>query len=148
MNPLGHWKAARELDALVSHLRPGIVHAHFATTIFTTALARRATWPVTLGTFHGMSFPLVGDVKGRLLRAAESWASGRMDETWVLTAVDREHLRAAAPRARVEVQRSAGIGCSRKIRSRARLAGRARSAARETRPPPRASRVRVCRAVR
>ena len=112
MSPLGHWRAARELDALVTRLSPDIVHAHFSTTIFTAALARRGGWPPTLGTFHGVSFPLVGGVKGRLLRAAESWASGRMDEVWVLTADDRERLHAAAPGARVEVHRSAGIGCN------------------------------------
>jgi glycosyltransferase involved in cell wall biosynthesis len=131
MNPLGHWNAARELDALVSHLRPDVVHAHFSTTIFTTALARRATWPATLGTFHGMSFPLVGGMKGRLLRAAESWTSGRMDETWVLTADDRERLRAAAPRARVEVQRSAGIGCNLDKFDSARVSPEERAALRE-----------------
>jgi len=59
MNPLGHWRAARELDALVTRLSPDVVHAHFSTTIFTVALARRAGWPPTLGTFHGVSFPLV-----------------------------------------------------------------------------------------
>jgi glycosyltransferase involved in cell wall biosynthesis len=121
MNPLGHWRAARELNALVTRLAPDVVHAHFSTTIFTAALARRAGWPPTLGTFHGVSFPLVGGVKGRLLRAAESWAAGRMDEVWVLTADDRERLQAAAPRARVAVHRSAGIGCNLEEFDRARV---------------------------
>jgi glycosyltransferase involved in cell wall biosynthesis len=45
MNPIDHLKAARELDSLVSQLRPDIVDAHFSAAIFSTALARRRTWP-------------------------------------------------------------------------------------------------------
>jgi glycosyltransferase involved in cell wall biosynthesis len=111
INPFGHLRAARALAALVSKLRPDIVDAHFSAAIFTAALARRRTWPVTLGTFQGVSFPLANGLKGRLLRAAESWAAGRLDTVWVLTQDDREQLDKAAPSATVKVVRAAGFGC-------------------------------------
>ncbi len=112
MNPLGHLRAARELDALVTRLQPDLIHAHFSAALFTTALARRARWPVTLGTYHGMSFPLMPGLKSRILRVAESWTATRFDHVWVLTSDDREALLGSAPSARVSVHRSAGIGCS------------------------------------
>jgi glycosyltransferase involved in cell wall biosynthesis len=111
MNPIGHQRAARELNALVARLRPNIVHAHFSAAIFTTALARRSTWPVTLGTFHGISFPLATGLTSRLLRTAESWAASRFDSVWVLTQGDREELNEAARDAVVKVSPSAGLGC-------------------------------------
>jgi glycosyltransferase involved in cell wall biosynthesis len=111
LNPFGHLNAARTLDALVSELRPELVHAHFSAAIFTAAVARRRTWPVTLGTFHGVSFLLVTGLKGRLLRVAESWAADRLDAVWVLTQDDREQLQAAAPSATVKVLQSVGLGC-------------------------------------
>jgi glycosyltransferase involved in cell wall biosynthesis len=111
MNPIAHLKAARELDALVSQLRPDIIDAHFSAAIFTTALARRSSWPVTLGTFHGLSFPLVNGIKGRLLRTAESWAAGRFDSVCVLTQDDRKRLHEVAPGATVKVPYSSGVGC-------------------------------------
>ena len=112
MNPPGHLRAARQLEALVARLQPDLIHAHFSAALFTTAVAHRARWPVTLGTFHGMSFPLVPGVKGRILRTAESWTATRFDRVWVLTGDDRDALRSAAPSARVEVHRSCGIGCA------------------------------------
>jgi glycosyltransferase involved in cell wall biosynthesis len=112
MNPLGHLRAARQLDALVAKLRPDLIHAHFSAALFTTAVARRSHWPVTIGTFHGMSFPLMPGLKGRILRIAESWTAGRFDCVWVLTRDDRDALLAAAPTALVAVHRSSGIGCA------------------------------------
>jgi glycosyltransferase involved in cell wall biosynthesis len=111
MNPFCHLRAARALGTLVSELRPDIVHAHFSAAIFTAALAHHRTWPTTLGTFHGVSFVLVKGLKGRLLRAAESWAAARFDTVWVLTQDDREQLHKAAPRATVKTVQAAGIGC-------------------------------------
>lgn len=130
MNPLGHLKAARQLAALVSRLRPDVVHSHFSTTIFATALARRAAWPPTLGTFHGVSFPLVDGIKGRLLRFAESWAARRLDTAWVLTEDDRRRLNQSAPKAVVRVQRSCGVGCDLEKFHPARIAPAEREALR------------------
>ena len=63
--------SGRFLRTLGRRFMTDIVHSHFSAAIFTTALARRKTWPATLGTFHGLSFPLVNGLKGRLLRVAQ-----------------------------------------------------------------------------
>lgn len=111
MQPLDHLRSARELNALVEKLKPDIIHTHFSAAMFTTALAHRSNWPLTIGTFHGMSFPMMKGAKRLILRKAEAWAASQFDEVWVLTPDDREALQAAAPSARVRVHRSPGIGC-------------------------------------
>ncbi|MEA3213642.1 MAG: hypothetical protein QOE70_6699 [Chthoniobacter sp.] len=111
MNPAGHFRAARELNRLVESLQPNLVHAHFSAAIFTTALARTRRWPVTMATFHGVSFLASEGWKKQVLRVTEVWATKRFDATWVLTDCDRDGLRAAAPGAVVETLPSCGVGC-------------------------------------
>jgi len=111
MNPLGHLKAARQLRALVEKLQPDVIHAHFSAALFTTALAHRRGWPLTMGTFHGMSFPMMHGLKRQILRRAEAWAGAQFDQVWVLTPDDRLALKAAAPAAEVAVYQCPGIGC-------------------------------------
>jgi lipopolysaccharide/colanic/teichoic acid biosynthesis glycosyltransferase len=111
MNPLHHLRAARALDALVRELKPDLIHTHFSAALFTTAVARRSHWPLTHGTYHGASFPMMRGLKRHILRFAEAWAASRFDDVWVLTPDDRKALQTAAPSARVHVYRSPGIGC-------------------------------------
>ena len=111
MNPLHHLLAARALRGLVRTLRPDLVHAHFSAAIFTTALARSRDWPVTLATFHGISFPLRGGLGGAIIRAAETFSARRFDEVCVLTEDDAAALRAAAPGVRAVTLSSCGLGC-------------------------------------
>lgn len=111
MNPGRHLRAARALDRLVETLRPDLVHAHFSAAIFTTALARTPRWPVTIATFHGVSFPASEGWKAVVLRLVETWAARRFDGVWVLTDDDRDRLRAAARDSVVETLTSCGVGC-------------------------------------
>ena len=111
MNPARHLRAARELDRLIRTIQPDIVHAHFSAAIFTTALAHRPSWPMTMATFHGVSCLAMTGWKMPILRLAESWAARRFDAVWVLTEDDREGLRAAAPGAVVHTLASRGMGC-------------------------------------
>ncbi len=112
LNPLNHMFAAHRLNALVSRIRPDIVHVHISAAIFTAALARRRYWPVTIGTFHGVNFPNMNGLKARLLRIAESWAAEMMDEAWVINTEDHKSLGLFASNAKVLKLRSFGIGCN------------------------------------
>jgi len=112
MKLIEHVKSSLQLNSLVSSICPDIVHVHFSSTIFTTALAHRHNWPVTMGTFHGVSFPLMSGAKEKMLKMAETWASNRLDEVWVLTEDDRIALSMAAPKAKVKKQISYGLGCN------------------------------------
>lgn len=111
MNPVSHVKSSLRLNSLVSSLSPDIVHAHFSSVIFTTALARRSSWPVTMGTFHGVSFFLMRGIKKRLLKMAETWAVSRLDKVWVLTEDDRVGLSITTTDTKIETYQSFGIGC-------------------------------------
>jgi glycosyltransferase involved in cell wall biosynthesis len=112
MNPISHLRSALLLNQLVSAIKPDIVHAHFSAAIFTTALARRRHWPTTIGTFQGLSFPLVHGKRALLLKWAESLAASQLDENWVLSDDDLVILRAAAPRAKITKQAALGFGCN------------------------------------
>lgn len=106
-----HLKNAKRLDRLVAVLRPNLVHAHFSAAVFTTALAFRGHWPATIGTFHGLRFPLLTGFKRRLFTTLEAWSAQRMDAVWVLTEDDRLALTSADTKATVRSYRSCGVGC-------------------------------------
>lgn len=107
-----HIKSSIELNKLVARLQPDIVHAHFSAAIFTTALARRPNWPISIGTFQGVTIAEERDYKAHILHLAEIWASSRMDNVWVLTDDDYERMRSIKfPRLSVEKQSAPGFGC-------------------------------------
>lgn len=111
MNPLHHALAARKLRRLVRTIRPDLIHAHFSASLFTTAVARTSDWPMTIGTFHGVSFPARHGLAGALIRTAELSAASRFDEICVLTEDDAVCLRKALPALRVRTISSTGLGC-------------------------------------
>lgn len=111
MQPLAHGAAAMALGKLVRRLQPDVVHAHFDAAIFAAALARRAGWPATLATFHGMSFPMLKGMKAYFVRWATGWAAGRFDTVYALQPENQQLLKAAAPSARIEVWPGFGVGC-------------------------------------
>jgi glycosyltransferase involved in cell wall biosynthesis len=106
-----HCATALRIRRIVDQLRPALVHAHFSAAILTTALARRRTWPVTIGTFHGLGFPLASGLMRPLLRAAESWSARRLTHVWVLTDDDQRALARTAGASRVTRQAGFGVGC-------------------------------------
>jgi len=111
MNPLQHFKAARQLRRLVATLRPDLIHAHFSAAIFTTALAHKRGWAYSIATFHGLSFPVRTGVGGRIIRFAETFSARQFDEVCVLTDDDTAALRRAVPGVRVGTLPSCGLGC-------------------------------------
>jgi glycosyltransferase involved in cell wall biosynthesis len=111
MEPLAHMRAATALKSVVRRAQPDLVHAHFSSAIFTTALAKRKSWPVAIGTFQGISFPTQEGPFGFAIRLAEIWAAKRLDKVWVLTDDDYARLHAAVPRATISRQEGWGFGC-------------------------------------
>lgn len=112
MNPIKHFRTARQLGTLVTEIRPEFIHAHFSSAIFTTALAIKSCWPITIGTFQGLSYPLA---KGRLrrlaIKQAETWASSQLHGVWVLTQDDYSQIKRDAPLAKSYLQQTPGFGC-------------------------------------
>jgi len=111
LNLLSHYKSSRQLNDLIKSIKPDLVHAHFSSAIFSAALAHQKTWPVTIGTFQGMSFPLLSGLKGQLLKLAETQSAKWLDGTWVLSDDDLLALKQTVPAAKVHKQVSYGFGC-------------------------------------
>jgi glycosyltransferase involved in cell wall biosynthesis len=111
MNPSGHTTAARELRKIVANVRPDLIHVHFSAAIFTAAMARRSDWPLLVGTFHGLAFPLVKGWRRLLVSFAERWAARRLDRAWVLTQDDNALLARTLRAGRSGVVSPFGVGC-------------------------------------
>lgn len=111
IDPFRHYAAARSVRALVNSIAPDIINVHFSAALFTSMLARQASWPPTTGTIHGLGSPLIGGWRKRVIAKAERWSAERADEVFVLTEDDRITLGKNAPGATVRVLDSFGMGC-------------------------------------
>lgn len=110
--PLKHLKAAATLNKVVQSTNPDMVNVHFSAAVFTAALTKKSNWPVTMGTFHGLSFPIITGWQKLVIGMAERWAASRMDVTYVLTEDDREVLARKIKGSDVRIFRSYGLGCN------------------------------------
>lgn len=109
---LSHVHAGRRLDRVVQTIQPDLVTVHFSAAIFTAALAKRKSWPTCIGTFHGLSFPIIKGWQKIIIGMAEQWSARRMDVSFVLTEDDRETLENEASNRSVRTFRSYGLGCN------------------------------------
>lgn len=112
MNIVRHFRCLSKIRRVVEDVRPDVVHTHFSANIFTVALAKQVGWPPVIGTFHGLSFPVMqGFVKKSLIMAAEIYASRKMDWVCVLTHDDEELLARYVSHSRLYCYKSMGVGC-------------------------------------
>jgi glycosyltransferase involved in cell wall biosynthesis len=109
---INHFEAAKQLNQLVTNIKPDIVNVHFSAAIYTAALAKRKHWPVTLGTFHGLSYPIITGWQKLVIGLAEKWSARQMDVVYVLTEDDRENLELSTKKGKVRTFRSFGLGCN------------------------------------
>lgn len=112
-NVFKHWKASRQIHQAVSAFSPDIVSIHFTTGIFTTTFAGPLGYK-TLGTFHGLGYPVVeGTLKRWLYYGIEALCMRRIDEAWVLNSFDYQQLQKdfAGSRTKVFLQPTKGLGC-------------------------------------
>ncbi|NND76942.1 MAG: glycosyltransferase [Flavobacteriales bacterium] len=106
-----HLKASKKLDEIIQKVKPDVVNVHFSAAIFTTAIAKTKDWPVTIGTFHGVSFPMEKGWRKIALGLAESWAAKKFDKIFVLTEDDRKALIQKSKKINADVIWSYGLGC-------------------------------------
>ncbi len=112
MNIVRHFRCLSKIRRVVEEVRPDVVHTHFSANIFTVALAKQAGWPPVIGTFHGLSFPVMqGFVKKKIIMVAEIYASRKMDRVCVLTHDDEELLARYVSHSRLYCYKSMGVGC-------------------------------------
>lgn len=112
MNLINHMHCSLMLHKYILELKPDIIHSHFSANIFTVALSKRRGWPYTIGTFHGMSYPLIEKKwKSFLIKKAELYAAKKMDKVCVLTEDDAEELKKNMDAGKVYKYSSYGVGC-------------------------------------
>ena len=123
-----HVAAVRSVRNVVKTFDPDIVHAHMSAAVFTTAMARE--WPQpTIGTFHGLMYPLSTRVTRCLIGLAERAAIRRLDQVQVVNHHDYDLVRRDCPKASCVLLR-AGFGCDLVKFNRDRFGEQARIAVR------------------
>jgi len=111
IDPIKHLTAARQVRRLVHRIEPDIINIHFSAALFTTILGKNKNWPPLTGTIHGLGSPLIRGWRKLIISQAEKWSCERADEVFVLTEDDRIYLKNKAPKAKVSVLNSFGMGC-------------------------------------
>jgi glycosyltransferase involved in cell wall biosynthesis len=111
LDPIKHVAAANQVNKLVKAIKPDLINIHFSAALFTTMLGKKEHWPPTTGTIHGLGSPLIKGWRKFAISQAEKWSCERVDEVFVLTDDDRKYLEKKAPKARVHVLHSYGMGC-------------------------------------
>ncbi len=106
-----HLKAAKRLRNIVSERSPNIIYVHFSAALFTTAIAKRSDWPITIGMMHGMAFPILKGWRKAIVGPAERWAARNMDMVMLLNQADKEKLGQFMDPELIYVTKSFGLGC-------------------------------------
>src|SRR5690606_8778114 len=108
-NPLAHYKSSKKIHRILAGIEPNLVHIHFTTGIFTTLFSGRLKYK-TLGTFHGLGFPVLSGVRKRIFGAVERFCFNRLDKIYVLNQVDFKAVKRLGYD-NVEKYETLGLGC-------------------------------------
>jgi glycosyltransferase involved in cell wall biosynthesis len=112
MNVFCHLHCVSIIRRVVKDIRPDIIHTHFSANIFTVALAKEKSWPLTIATFHGLSFPVMKKgLKRILVRWAEIYSAQKMNQVCVLTEDDALALKKYIKKNSLYCYKSKGVGC-------------------------------------
>ncbi|MBE8714119.1 glycosyltransferase [Sphingobacterium hungaricum] len=108
-NPLSHYKSSKKIKKILDDIVPDLVHIHFTTGIFTTLFSGRLKYK-TLGTFHGLGFPVLSGVKKQIFAFVERFCFNRLDKIYVLNEVDYKAVTLLGYD-NVEKYETLGLGC-------------------------------------
>lgn len=112
-NLIRHYRISVAIQNKIKQISPDVVSLHFTTGIFTTVLKRKLPFR-TVGTFHGLGYPVIDNpLKKRIFKAVEFFSAGRLDEVWVLNQSDKLLLGKKIPN--VHLMPTNGLGCDLKI---------------------------------
>lgn len=110
-NPFKHSKASSIIQNIVNNINPDFVSVHFTTGVFTTTFNRRLKFK-TIGTFHGLGFPVVdGFFKKLIYRFVEKRSMNRVDEVWLLNRMDLNIVNSELPSVKAYQIPTKGLGC-------------------------------------
>jgi len=130
-NPIKHYKASKRINKIIDSINPDVVSIHFTTGIFTTTFNGKLKYK-TVGTFHGLGFPVVnGNLKKLIYKFVEKQSLERIDEAWVLNNYDLEIIKKEFPKINVNKIPTKGVGCDLKVFNSDNFDGKFRSYFRE-----------------
>ncbi|WP_278551545.1 glycosyltransferase [Elizabethkingia bruuniana] len=110
-NLFKHYNASKKIKSIVDGIQPDIVSIHFTTGVFTSTFNGRLKFK-TIGTFHGLGYPVVeGKLKKLIYKFVEKRSLNRIDEAWVLNRFDLELIKQDFPTVPVFQIPSKGMGC-------------------------------------
>ncbi|SHF46429.1 Glycosyltransferase involved in cell wall bisynthesis [Salegentibacter echinorum] len=108
-NFLKHLKISKKIHHLLEKIDPDLVHINFTTAAFTTLLYKKPRFP-TLGTFHGLGFPVLSGRRRKIFKLVENFCFTRLDQIWLLNKVDYDIVNKTHPH-KAFYYDSAGLGC-------------------------------------
>lgn len=97
------------IHQLIQKINPSFVHVHFTTGIFTTVLYKKLN-KKSIGTFHGLGFPVSSGFKRYLFKTIELFCFSRLDHIQVLNQFDYVSIHGANKK-KTSLLDSAGVGC-------------------------------------
>lgn len=110
-NPIKHKKASSKIHKIINDIQPDVVSVHFTTGIFTTTFNKRLKYK-TIGTIHGLGYPVVdGVLKKFIYRFVEKRSMNRVDEVWVLNKMDLDILKTEFKNIKSYQIPTKGLGC-------------------------------------
>lgn len=102
-------KASVSIRKLVLQINPDFVHIHFTTGIFTTVFYKKLPY-FSIGTFHGLGYPMVSGIKKYLFKTVEFFCFNRLDQIFVLNKFDYDLIKGNYKKKTFMLD-SGGVGC-------------------------------------
>jgi len=110
-NLLSQIKACVAIKASIDRIDPSVISIHFTTAMFTALLLGRLKVN-TIGTFHGVGYPIIdGKIKKIIFKIVEHICCRRLDQIWVLNKFDYNLLSATYPK-QINLLSTKGLGCN------------------------------------
>jgi len=108
-NPYLHFKASKKIKNILKKINPDLVHVHFTTGIFTTVFSGKPIYP-TIGTFHGLGYPVLKGLKKIIFQLVEEYCFKRLDQIWLLNKMDYDLIKKKYDN-KTFIYSSEGLGC-------------------------------------
>ena len=92
-NLINHYKISIKIQKIIHEIDPFVISIHFTSAIFTTLLRAKLPYK-TIGTFHGVGYPVIENpLKKQMFKVVELFSAKRLNEIWVLNKVDYDILK-------------------------------------------------------
>lgn len=108
-NPFKQLLASIHIYNLVKQIKPDLVHINFTTGIFTSVFYKKLPYK-TMGTIHGLGFPMMNGVKKHIFKMIELFCFKRLDQIWVLNNFDYDII-TGKNKSKTFLLNSSGLGC-------------------------------------